>query len=390
MHGWALDEKGVAMSKSLGNVIEPGEIIKKYGIDTLRFYLLSTSAPWEDLPFSYETIKNVNKMFNILWNVYVFATTYMALDNFENLDLDKVQNYLRIEDRWILSRMESVKVNVAENIENYNLHKATRDLQEFILEDLSRWYVRLIKDRAWLEETPLDKKAVYKALYDCLVNVSLLLVPFTPFISEEIYQNLSGNMPTVCMEDWPKVNPHLIDKKLEFQMEIVREITESVSNARQKAGIKLRWPVKRVLIETDNDDVRDEVSTLSHILLDQTNAKNIEFGALTGGTASEFSRGKIYVDTEITEELKAEAFAREIIRRVQEMRKQANLDVEDYIATGITANEKFSNYLMSWLEFIKKETRSKSFEFKTALEGDLVKDWDIEGEKINLSIRKIG
>ncbi|MEW6069496.1 MAG: isoleucine--tRNA ligase, partial [Candidatus Thermoplasmatota archaeon] len=190
VHGWALDEKGVAMSKSLGNIIAPEEVIEKYGIDALRFYLLSASPLWEDLPFSWDSVKNANRMFSILWNVYIFAATYMSLDKFENLELTEIQKYLRDEDKWLLSRLESLKKIADEEFKNYNLHKVCRAIENFVLEDLSRWYVRLVRDRTWVEEKTNDKLAVYKVLYEALVTIAKLLAPIAPFISEEIYLNI--------------------------------------------------------------------------------------------------------------------------------------------------------------------------------------------------------
>lgn len=145
MHGFTLDEEGKKMSKSLGNVVEPDEVVQQFGADVLRFYLLWGNKPWEDLKFNWDEVKTVNKMFNILWNVYVFTTTYMSIDNFNPTLYQEEDLKFRDEDRWIISRINTVAREVTEAFNSLHLHKATRSINEFILEDLSRWYVRLIR-----------------------------------------------------------------------------------------------------------------------------------------------------------------------------------------------------------------------------------------------------
>ncbi|MCG2826617.1 MAG: class I tRNA ligase family protein, partial [Thermoplasmatales archaeon] len=385
VHGWTLDKTGKPMSKSLGNVIDPLEVVDKYGVDSLRFYILS-SAPWDDLLFSSEGIKNANRMLSILWNVYVFATTYMALDNFTDIEFEKIENDLKPEDKWLLSKLENLKKNVSENIGKYEIHRACRGIENFILEDLSRWYIRLIRDRTWVEEKTKDKIAAYKTLYEALKNVALLLAPVAPYLSEEIYRNLTGCI-SVHMGEWPKNNEKFVNPILEEHMDIIREITESVSSARQKAGIKLRWPVKRIIIETEDKNVKDAAKSLQNILLTQTNSKNIEFGK-KDFPSSDFSKGTVYVDTEMTEEIKSEGFAREIIRRIQNMRKEANLNVEDFIETTVNTNPEITILLKKQEGFIKNETRTKNIAFGEA-EGVLVKEWEIENEKFVIGIKKV-
>jgi isoleucyl-tRNA synthetase len=389
VHGWALDEKGVAMSKSLGNVITPEEVVKKYGTDALRFYLLSTSPPWEDLPFSWEGVRNSNRMLNVLWNVYVFATTYMTLDKFENIELDKVQKYLKFEDRWLLSRIESLKQEVTKEFKNYNLHRVCRVVESFILEDLSRWYVRLVRDRTWAEERSEDKTAVYKTLYEVLTTIAKLLAPIAPFSSEEIYLNLDNNLESVHSEDWPRVNESLVNKTLESQVALVREVTEAVASLRQSANIKLRYPIKRVVVKTTSE-VGNELKFLESMLLDQTNAKSLEFGELVQKCLSlNFTYGTVYIDTELGSELKEEGLAREIVRRIQAMRKELNLNVEDYIETWIEASNTIISATEKWSNYVKTETRSKNIIIKKPIAGELIKNWEIDNEKVKIGIRKI-
>lgn len=462
MHGFALDEDGKPMSKSAEKVTDPNEITEMYGTDALRFYLLKVSAQWEDLPFSLEGVKNAHRSLNIFWNIYVFATTYMSLDNFDtNTQIDDIYNDLRLEDKWLLSKLESLKEEVTKNIETYDLHKACRALENFTLDEFSRWYIRLIRDRTWIEGYSPDKIAAYKTLHHTLVTISQLFAPFMPFISEEIYQNLDGKMATVHMTDWPKVNKSLVNKNLEKNMIHIRNIVESASNARQKAKIKLRHPIKRIIVKVNNDEIVDAINKLENILLSQVNSKKVEIiepdedwnelgltfhpnynvlGPIFKKDAnefvkilneippielkskieegfilnfkgkdieinksmvnfstslpnnifdSEFDNGIVYIDSEITDEIKGEAFAREIIRRIQEMRKELDLDVEEYIEVGVELSDELTTLIEKWTEFICTETRSKKIELNKILEKGKIKKWEIDKSPILIEVIKI-
>ncbi|HOV52682.1 MAG TPA: class I tRNA ligase family protein, partial [Methanothrix sp.] len=262
MHGFTLDDQGRKMSKSIGNVVQPEEVVQKYGADILRFYVLGANAPWEDLHFSWDAVENTSRMLNIFWNAYRFALPYMILDKFDasKADLSKYQSSLRAEDRWILSRVNSLIEEVTRSMEQYQLHRIVRSLSDFILEDLSRWYIQLIRPRTWIEQDDPDKLAAYATIYEVLVTLSKIMAPFTPFLSESIYQNLvrglDPNAPqSVHMCKWPDAKKELIDKRLEASMALVREVSEAASNARQKGARKLRWPVLEIVIAPCKDVV---------------------------------------------------------------------------------------------------------------------------------------
>ncbi len=279
MHGFTLDEEGRKMSKSLGNVVEPDEVIEQYGADILRFYLLWGNKPWEDLKFTWEELKNVAKMFNILWNVYVFSTTYMAIDNFNPTLYAEKDIKLRDEDKWITSRINSLAKDVAEALDSLHLHKATRSINNFILEDLSRWYIRLIRGRTWVEKEDPDKLGAYYTLYNTLKLLTKVMAPITPHVTEEIYQNLvkgvEENAPeSVHMEDW-EFNEDLIDNNLEKNMDIVRDIIEACARGRDVARYKLRWPVKEIVVVSENEDTLNAVKSLSAVVMEQANTKEI-------------------------------------------------------------------------------------------------------------------
>jgi len=200
MHGFTLDEKGEKMSKSRGNVIEPEEVVERYSADVLRFYVLWANKPWEDLRFSWSEVKVVARMFNILWNAHVFATTYMSLDGFKPSGIRKEQ--LRHEDRWMLSRLNSLVRVVGEAFESLELHRAARALHEFVLEDLSRWYIPLVRPRTWLEEDSPEKLAAYEVLHLSLSTLARLLAPIAPHLSEAMYMHLDSRGESVHLESF--------------------------------------------------------------------------------------------------------------------------------------------------------------------------------------------
>jgi isoleucyl-tRNA synthetase len=466
MHGFTLDDQGRKMSKSIGNIVQPEEVVQKFSADILRFYVLGANAPWEDLHFSWEAVENTSRMLNIFWNAYRFALPYMILDKFDlsKADLSRYDNSLRVEDRWILSRVNSLVKVVTESMEQYQLHRIVRTISDFILDDLSRWYIQLVRPRTWIEQDDPDKLAAYATLYEVLVTLSKLMAPYTPFLSESIYQNLVRGLdesaPTsVHMCDWPRAKEELIDKRLEASMILVRDVSMAASNARQKGGRKLRWPVSEIVIAPAKEAM--DLDNLENVLKGQTNSKKItvlspgekpkmdleispvhkKIGPVFKGDAklvvdaiasadpssikslldvgevvlrhggkeykvtkemvtfrelppenlfsAEFSQGFVYVDMLLTPELEAEGYAREIIRRIQDMRKEIDLRVEDRIRAVVDIESKpILDLAMQKKEHIASEVRAADFEMGLGLElkGKLVKDWDIEGVCVRIGI----
>ena len=279
MHGFVLDEYGKKMIKSLGNVVSPEEVIEKYGADVLRFYLLWACKPWDDLKFVWDELNNVKKMFNILWNVYVFSTTYMALDNFNPKSCNEDNMTLRDEDKWIISKVNSLAKEVGEDIDDLLFYQATRKINQFILDDLSRWYVRLIRGRTWVESDDPDKLGAYYGLYTALTSLIKIMAPITPHISEELYQNLVVDVldnakESIHLEDYV-YSEELIDEGLEHEMDIVRDIIEAGARARDVARYKLRWPVTDITVVSENDDVFEAVNHLKDVIKDQSNTKEV-------------------------------------------------------------------------------------------------------------------
>ncbi|HVL48073.1 MAG TPA: isoleucine--tRNA ligase [Candidatus Thermoplasmatota archaeon] len=457
MHGWVNDEQGRPMSKSLGNIIQPKTLAERYGADALRFSLLSSGAPWDDLSFGMESAKNVSRSFNILWNVHVFATRYMALDRFDPAKAAKSKPKLRLEDRWILSRLQGVVATATEAIGKAEVHRAAREIERFAVDDLSRWYVRLVRDRAWAEAEDPDKLAAYLTLHETLLTVAKLLAPFAPHLAEAIYQDFDGRHATVHMEDWPVPDRRRIDRALDMDMARVRSLVEASSNARQKANMKLRWPVAKITVSGDAATGR-AVKRLEPLLLDQANAKAVEFvgqdweglvltaepartvlGPLykadapavmdairamkprdlasalekgpmevaAGGRAftipkdavkfsttlpdhvlgASFEGGNVYLDTHVTDEIKGEGYARELVRRVQEMRKELALAVDARIDVEADVRDaEFRRLVEGRLADVAGEVRAERFALSEAPTGASVRTWDVEGVQVEIAV----
>ncbi|MEK6851637.1 MAG: class I tRNA ligase family protein, partial [Candidatus Thermoplasmatota archaeon] len=277
LHGWMNGPDGRQMHKSLGNYIEPFEVVAKHGVDALRLYLVRANAPWEDITFSWEDVKNAGRILNILYNVHRFATTYMAMDRFDPLahPLDEYVKTLTPADRWLLSRMERLKETVTGQLEAYELQRAARSLEEFIAEDLSRWYVKMVRDRTWKEGEDRGKLAAYKVLHEALRTTAQLLAPICPHVAEEIYQDLDGRLLSVHMSDWPKAREDFLNANLEKQMSTVRDLVDIVAKVRQKENVKLRWPVRAVTLRGPTEDAESALRQLRHVVLEMANVKEI-------------------------------------------------------------------------------------------------------------------
>ncbi|HID43050.1 MAG TPA: isoleucine--tRNA ligase [Archaeoglobaceae archaeon] len=452
MHGFTLDEQGRKMSKSLGNVVEPDEVVKKVGVDCFRLYVLS-SALWEDLRFSWDEVKNFNRILNIFWNAVRFAHIYMSLDKFREVEIDR--ETLNIEDKWILSKVENLNRLAIDSLDNYQLHRIVRAFHNFAVEDFSRWYIQLIRNRVWEEKDSPSKIAAYSTILRVVDKTIRIIAPYAPYIAEWIYQHFIREFrdaeESVFLENYPKPGDDFVDVELENCMVVVRELYEAVSNARQKAKIKLRWPLRRLLVETSDEDVKNAVERLADLIKAQCNIKEVEvvnefekkitvkpnfkaIGSLLkekardfasylnslseeeikrilesdeiefegvrlkqddvlikeyklpeGYEISEFSRGSVYLYTIRDEELVKESYAREVTRRIQEMRKELNLNVDEFIEVCIDIPHEL---VKGWSDYIKTETRAKKLEFSLPEDG-YIKEWEIEDKKVKIGLRTL-
>ncbi len=275
--GLMLDKDGQKMSKSKGNVVWALDAMDKVGADSLRLYELWKSAPWDSLAFDYDEVEQIKRQLTILWNIFVFATTYMSLDEFNSKRWtpSRAKANLRAEDKWLLSRTQTLTRKVTENLDALALHQSTREILNFITEDLSRFYIRLARRRTWTEKNDPDKLAAYATLHEALSTLLRLLAPSAPYLTEELYQTLRGpDAPeSIHLCDWPKPRKVWLDEELEAEMAVVKELLVRVLNARQKAQLKLRWPLRGAYVVSSDEVVARAMDRLRDVFLDQANVK---------------------------------------------------------------------------------------------------------------------
>ena len=450
MHGFANDKNGRKMSKSVGNIVTPEEAIDRAGRDPLRAYLLSHDQQGVDLSFDWDGLGSMVGRLNILWNVFRFPLTYMDLDGYDPSDPDLSEGELTVVDEWVLSRLQDVKAEATEAWDDYRVHDALNVVLDFVTEDVSRFYIKATRERMWDDGDSASKLGAYATLATVQTEIIRLLAPFTPYMTERMYQILDGSETTVHALEWPDVDEELHNPELEADMAVLREIEEAAANARQQGGRKLRWPVSRIIVETDDEDIASAVENLSALLGERVNTRAIEvveafdelqefaepqmgeigpaFGAdaqkvmaaVDGAARSEveagidvdgdtielteemveyrseppehvsgtdFEGGTVYVDTTLTEALESEGYARDVIRRIQEMRKQLDLDVESEIEVGLAIDDdRIGGFVDDHRELIAEEVRAAEFVDEPEAAGDLVEDWEIEGVDVTIGV----
>jgi isoleucyl-tRNA synthetase len=467
MHGYANMPDGRGMSKSKGISIDPIEVCEEYGTDPLRLFLLSVTPRGEDMCFSYEETEEMQRRLNILWNVARFPLPYMRADGFDPAatTLDEVDADLELLDTWVLSRLGSVEASVTEQMDAFANERAVAELLEFVVEDVSRYYLQAVRDRVWEEEESRSKRAAYATLYRVLDETVRLFAPFAPLVAEEIYGTLTGDAghPTVHMCDWPTPDAERRDPELEREVAVARAIEEAGSNARQQAGRKLRWPVERVVVDADSEDVTAAIESRRELVADRLNARSVgvvapeeRWGELRYGARADMSvlgpafgeradrvvdalndarvveptldaleaavgetlgepveltdemvavrveppegvagaafeceagTGTVYVDTALTEDVESEGYARDVVRRVQEMRKELDLDVEASIRLDLAIpDERVAALVGEHEALIAEEVRAGEF---GDVEDGHRREWEIEGVAVEIAIEPL-
>jgi isoleucyl-tRNA synthetase len=458
--GLVLDKDNQKMSKSKQNYVNPDIILDHEGADALRWYLISSNAPWNSTRFYEEAVKETLAKFVLtLWNSYNFFTTYASLDSF-NYEKEKIA-YAELKplDKWILSRYNKMVATVSEHMQRFETHKAARNVEEFVLDDFSNWYLRRSRKRLWEEEKTIDKLAAYTTIYEVFLGLSKVIAPFTPFITEKIYQNLhtESMKESVHLCDYPVVNENHVHDELEYGMKQIRGLVEVGRALRSKIGINVRYPLPEAMLVCDKN-VESKIKDLLDLLVEEVNVKKITFerktdkyinrkvkpnfavlgprlkekmpvfnkiiaekdsvelytllqqqGSITFDVAGEtlsFSKEDFIVeeeekehiartqagdailllDTELTPELEAEGFARELVRRIQSMRKELNLDVEQHIQTQVSVPSEQKQSVAEWKDYIANETRSNPFSIKPSPQGEQVKTWNINDMKVTIAI----
>jgi len=334
-HGSVRDEKGEEMHKSKGNAIWFDEAAEEMGVDVMRWIYLTTN-PENNVNFGFHIADSVRRrFFLILWNVYAFFVNYASLDSWKPVDLDpkSLNNYL---DKFIISRLNSLINEVKNSLSDFDAATAATKIENFVVNDLSTWYLRRSRDRMGPTADGKLKSEAYSTLYYVLSHTARLLAPFTPFVAEEIYRNLTSK-ESVHLEDFPSINEDLVDKKLEEDMEQVRQLAELGHSVRKEHGVKLRQPLSSFTYGAKFKKLPPE---LEMVLAQELNAKTVKYDA----------KHPFRFDWKITPELEAEGKARDLIREIQEKRKEAACRLDETVVV----------YLPDWPKsqenYIKTET----------------------------------
>ena len=369
--GHIMDAQGKKMSKSKGNVIDPFQMFDEYGADPLRWMLFSLNQPGMTKRFDVKGMRDVqNRVFRMLWNSYSFFVQYAEIDNWEpKADAAPSKNLL---DRWILSELQLLVQSVDESLTKYDVYSPTQKIESFI-DNLSNWYIRRSRKRFWKSEDDSDKEQAYQTLYTVLVTLSKVMAPFTPFLAEEMYRNLTSE-ESVHLAEWPVVDESLIDEKLNGEMDEIRNIVTQGLQLRAEARIKVRQPLGELFIM--NKELRGE---LLEILLEELNVKKVVPGA-------DFGEKDIELRLEITPELKLEGDAREMIRAIQEGRKKAGFEVADRIVLGYQGMEKAFEMFgeMIGKEILAIEVKNEKLD-DAEYEGTL----DLDGETFTFQLKRV-
>lgn len=448
-----LDKYGQKMSKSKGNGLNPFDLIKEYGADTIRWYLPYVSPVWTTTRFDVEGLKEVHsKFFNTLKNTYNFFTLYANTDDVDPRDFTVEYQDREEIDKWLLSKYHKLVKNVTAGYEEYDLTKVVRSVSDFVNEDLSNWYIRRNRRRFWGNELDNSKKAVYKTTYEVLEGLSRLIAPIVPFVSEEIYKNLTGNT-SVHLADFPKCDEHFIDEGIENKMDLVRELISLGRAGREEAKIKVRQPISEVIIDGKHETL---IGDLKELIEEELNVKAVTFapdlslymdynvlpnfkiaGPIFGSNIKLFSEalknltgeqieklnatksisldinGKIeevtfemveiriaskegfnanmqnnhfiILNITLNQDLLDEGMARELISKVQQMRKNNEFDVIDRINIYYNGNDEFKRVIEKHNDFIKKETLAEDIIFKNAASEQV----NLNGVDVALEVSKV-
>ncbi|MHA1404024.1 MAG: isoleucine--tRNA ligase [Candidatus Helarchaeota archaeon] len=345
MHGFVMDEQGRPMSKSLGNVTAPEEIIEEHGSESFRMYSVKSTAPGEDLKIVRSEIRDQHRALDILYNTFVFASTFMALDDFDPTKISLKKLDLEVIDKWILSRLNSLTKNLTGAFEVYNLPKIPKFTQKFFIDDLSRWYIRIIRPRIGKSAKKEVRHAALRVLFEVLSRLTTLLAPQVPFLAERFYQGLVRpfypKLPkSVHMLEWPKVEDSRIDPELEGAMEQVQRIVEILLSIRQEQGIKTRYPCLRAVIKPKKD--APKIEHLNAVIENQANVKKVEISKKKIAKDMPFKETAFFdiaLDTTVTEELKAERLSRELTRSIQQARKKNKFQIKEQIEIVVTCSD---------------------------------------------------
>lgn len=442
-NGLVLDKNGQKMSKRLGNGVDPFKTIDNFGPDATRWYMITNAQPWDNLKFDNEgIIETQRKFFGTLYNTYSFFALYANIDNF-NYSEQEVSQRPEI-DQWILSKLNTLVSEVKEAYETYEPTKAGRLIQNFTIDQLSNWYVRLCRRRFWKGEYAEDKISAYQTLYTCLETISVLMSPIAPFFSDRLFLDLNkasgkSDLNSVHLAQFPDVNTALIQSQLEEKMEIAQEVSSMVLSLRQTNKLKVRQPLQRIMVPILDANFETQITDVKDIILSEVNVKELELlkdttGVLTKKVKPNFkvigqsefkqymknisalcakmtesdialleknksmemdvdgdkitlsidnfeivtddipgwliaNNGSITValDTTLNTELINEGIARELVNRIQNLRKESDFEVTDRITIEISGNETVEKAIKANEEYVCTETLTDSIIYSTKL-----------------------
>jgi isoleucyl-tRNA synthetase len=399
MMGWVLDERGEKMSKSAGNVIWARDGIAQLGADVIRLYYCWELAPWEIQKFSLHTAKEIQRLLNVVWNSLAFLKTYAP----RGFKADDAMRFTRPEDAWLASRLNTVTREVTQHLESFEFHHAGRKLVDFAVNDFSRWYIKLVRDR--MSETGGDaaqsRRECAEAMRRTIAQLAKLLAPFCPFLSEEIYSQLreyggaDANQESVHYCLYPSAKAGASDEALEERMSFAASVAEAVNSLRKANSLKLRAPVREVVIVASGEDAakaKQAVESLQSIMRDSANALSVRFSEKEPSFAAvyELKEAKVFLDTAVDDELRALAFVREVSRNVQDARKRAGLRVLDEIESAVVAglNSEQKKALESRLKELAASVRARSFALAEHAASDFSSEAKIDGVAVKIFLKR--
>ena len=442
-NGLVLDKNGDKMSKRLGNAVDPFGIIEQYGSDALRWYMITNSAPWDNLRFNEEGVKEViRSFFGKLYQTYSFFTMYANVDGFSFTE-PLIPLAERPElDRWIISELNSLVKDVNNCLNDYEPTKAGRLIQDFVIDNVSNWFVRLSRKRFWGSDMNKDKLSAYQTLYSCLETVARLIAPFAPFYAERLYKDMTSVTGTeyssVHLAVYPECNEDLVDKELEYRMQLAQQISSMVLALRKKEHIIVRQPLQKIAIPMTDEMMKKRIEAVKPLILSEVNVKDLVFvegdgilvkkiksnfrtlgkkfgklmksvniaittlsqeeisyletnGSITlnvegvdvvveindveiysedvpGWTVANEGALTVALDVEITEELRQEGIAREIVKKIQTMRKEYGFDITDRISVDIVKNSIYNDAVDKFADYISNQVLADSLQLVDSIE----------------------
>ena len=460
-NGLVLDKNGNKMSKRLGNAVEPFGAIDKYGSDPLRWYMLTNSSPWDNLKFDEQGVQDVARsFFGKLYQTYSFLAMYANVDNFTYEEPDVPMSERPEIDRWILSELNTLIKNVGAYYDDYEPTKAGRAIESFVTDNVSNWFVRLSRKRFWGSAMSTDKISAYQTLYTCLEKVALLIAPIAPFYADRLYKDLTcatgrATAESVHLATFPDADEAMIDRELEYRMEMAQKVTSMVLSLRKKEHVIVRQPLGKISIPVTNKKQRESIEAVKKLILDEVNVKDLDFvegdmlvkkvkcnfrvmgkkygkqmkavaaivdeitqkqiaeleekGKLTinvesndveiektdveiisqdipGWTVTSDGNLTVALDLEITEELRQEGLAREIVKRIQTFRKESGLEITDRITIKMEPLECVKSAVEKFGGYICTQVLCDTIDWGNITDGDT---FDFEDFKLRIKISKL-